>query len=129
MGVRAEQIENRLAEVRRTRGIAASELARRLNVSRQTIYAIESGAYVPNTVLALHRARELEVGIQDLFSLPRPATSGPEFVDADVLGVSPPLQGQPVRMCQVDERWVGVPVTATPYFMPDADGLIGRPKR
>ena len=54
------KVENRLAEIRKGRGIGASDLARRVNVSRQTIYAIEIGTYVPNTQVALHLARELE---------------------------------------------------------------------
>ncbi len=36
-------VESRLSVIRRTRGIRAAELARRVGVSRQTIYAIESG--------------------------------------------------------------------------------------
>jgi molybdate-binding protein len=29
-----------------------------------------------------------------------------------------------VRICQIGSRWVGVPVSATPYYMPEADGVI-----
>ena len=50
-------VENRLSQVRKSRGVGASDLARRVNVSRQTIYAIEAGTYVPNTEVALHLAR------------------------------------------------------------------------
>ena len=49
--------------------MGASDLARRVNVSRQTIYAIEAGTYVPNTEVALNLARELEVTVDELFSL------------------------------------------------------------
>ena len=59
-------IENRLAQIRKSRGIGASDLARRVKVSRQTIYAIEAGTYVPNTELALHMERELEVTVDEL---------------------------------------------------------------
>ncbi len=38
-------------------------------MSRQTIYAIEAGTYVPNTEVALNLARELEVTVDELFSL------------------------------------------------------------
>ncbi len=48
-----DAIANRLGEVRKHRGVGATELARRVGVSRQTIHAIESGAYVPNTAVAL----------------------------------------------------------------------------
>src|ERR1039457_5196225 len=54
------RIRNRLAETRKRRGVGAAGLAGRVGVSRQTIYAIEAGTYVPNTEVALHLARELE---------------------------------------------------------------------
>ena len=38
-------------------------------MSRQTIYAIEAGTYVPNTEVALNLARELEVTVDELFTL------------------------------------------------------------
>ena len=60
------RVENRLAQFRKSRGLGTSELARRVNVTRQTIYAIEAGTYVPNTEVVLHLARELEVGIDEL---------------------------------------------------------------
>jgi len=62
-------IENRLAQIRKSRGIGASDLARRVNVSRQTIYAMEAGSYVPNTLVALRLARVLEVSVEELFRL------------------------------------------------------------
>src|SRR5260370_42077588 len=64
------RIQNQLSAVRRSRGIGAADLARRVGVSRQTIYAIEAGTYVPNTEVTLHLARELEVTVEELFSLP-----------------------------------------------------------
>jgi putative molybdopterin biosynthesis protein len=42
---------------------------------------------------------------------------------------TPPAKGQPVRICQVGSRWVTVPVSATPYYMPDADGIVKRASR
>ena len=121
------RIENRLGQVRKNRGIGASELARRINVSRQTIYAIEAGTYTPNTEVALHLARELEVSVDELFSLSAGSQNAPESLVAEVLSASVPPKGQPVRICQIGSRWVSVPVSATPYFMPEADGIIRRP--
>src|SRR5215468_10400060 len=95
------RIENRLAQVRKSRGIGASDLARRVNVSRQTIYAIETGTYVPNTEVALHLARELEVTVDELFSLSPASGSGQESVTAEVLSPSAPVKGQAVRICQI----------------------------
>jgi molybdate-binding protein/DNA-binding XRE family transcriptional regulator len=105
--------------------VGASDLAKRVNVSRQTIYAIEAGTYVPNTELALHLARELEVTVDDLFALTAGARASTASVAAEMLSASEPVEGQPVRVCQVTgSRWVGVPVSATPYYLPEADGLV-----
>jgi putative molybdopterin biosynthesis protein len=118
------RVANRLAEVRKSRGVGASDLARRVDVSRQTIYAIEAGTYVPNTEVALNLARQLEVTVDELFSLHDSACKTTESLAAEVLSATPAVKGQPVRICQIGSRWVGVPVSATPYYMPEADGII-----
>lgn len=117
-------VQSRLSQVRKSRGIAASDLARRVNVSRQTIYAIEAGTYVPNTEVALHLARELEVTVDDLFALQHGVQKTPESLPVEVLSVSPPAKGQPVRICQTGSRWIGIPVSASPYYLPEADGVV-----
>ena len=109
------RVENRLAQLRKSRGVGASDLARRVNVSRQTIYAIEAGTYVPNTEVALNLARQLEVSVDELFSLQDDPAAGSEGLPAEVLSSEPPCNGQPVRICQIGARWVGVPVSASPY--------------
>src|SRR5215475_13238324 len=114
------RVENRVEQIRKSRGVGASDLARRVHVSRQTIYAIEMGTYVPNTEVALHLARELEVTVDELFSLSSGAQKTPESLSAEVLSSSPAPTGQPVRICQIGSRWVSVPVSATPYYMPEA---------
>ena len=122
-------VESRLGEIRRKRGLGASNLARRVNVSRQTIHAIEAGTFVPNTEVALRLARELEVPVDELFCLRQPAVAPAESLSADVSSAAAPAEGQPVRICRVGERWVGVPVSAAPYYLPEADGIISRPDR
>jgi len=117
-------VENRLAAMRKSRGVGASDLARRVHVSRQTIYAIEAGTYVPNTETALLLARELEVTVDELFSLQQGTEASPESLSAEVLSAAPPERGQPVRICQMGSRWISVPVTPFPYLMPEADGII-----
>jgi len=123
------RVENRLAQIRKSRGVGASDLARRVHVSRQTIYAIEAGTYVPNTEVALNLARELEVTIDELFSLQERSRKSPESLPAEVLSVLAPANGQPVRICQVGSRWIGVPASASPYYIPEADGVIRRAGR
>ena len=63
------RVHSRLAAVRRKRGMAAAALASASGVSRQTIYAIEAGDYLPNTVVALRLASALETRVEDLFQL------------------------------------------------------------
>src|SRR5579871_875813 len=112
-------VQNRLAEIRKSRGIGAADLARRVQVSRQTIYAIEAGTYVPNTEVALHLACELEVTVDELFSLTAGTQESPESLAADLLSAGAPENGQPVRVCQMGSHWVGVPVTSSPYYLPE----------
>jgi len=120
------RVQNRVGEIRKSRGVGASELARRVGVSRQTIYAIELGTYVPNTEVALNLAKELEVTVDELFLLQDGPQKAAESLAAEVLSSGPSVKGQPVRVCQIGSRWVSVPVSASPYYMPEADGIIKR---
>jgi putative molybdopterin biosynthesis protein len=123
------RVENRLAQIRKSRGVGASDLARRVHVSRQTIYAIEAGTYVPNTEVALNLARELEVTVDELFLLQELSQKSPESLAAELLSAATPSKGQPVRICQIGARWVGIPVSSAPYYIPEADGIIKRAGR
>ncbi len=119
-------IKNRLGDIRRNRGVGATDLARRVGISRQTVYAIETGAYIPNTEVTLRLARELEVSVEELFALETEKPKDPESLSSEVLSATKPVQGQPVRVCQVGERWISVPVSASPYYLPEADGVIAK---
>jgi putative molybdopterin biosynthesis protein len=123
------RVDNHLAEIRKSRGVTAADLARRVDVSRQTIYAIELGTYVPNTEVALNVARELEVTVDELFSLQVGSRKPAESLAAEVLSAATPAKGQPVRICQIGSRWVCVPVSASPYYLPEADGIIKGARR
>ena len=68
------RVQSKLATIRKARGVGASELAKKVHVTRQTIYAIEAGTYVPNTEVTLRLARELEVTVEELFFLPSERT-------------------------------------------------------
>ena len=61
-------MNNRLRVLRAERQWSQSELATRLNVSRQTIHAIESGKYDPSLPLAFKVARLFKLKIEDVFS-------------------------------------------------------------
>src|SRR6267378_1213148 len=117
------RVQSRLAQIRKSRGVGASDLARRVRVSRQTIYAIEAGTFVPNTEVALNLARELEVSVEELFSLQQASRTSPGSLTAELLSAAAPANRQPVRICQIGSRWVGIPVSASPYYLPEADGI------
>jgi putative molybdopterin biosynthesis protein len=120
------EIENNLALLRQKRGLAAAHLAEMAGVSRQTIYAMEAGSYVPNTAVALKLARVLEVRVEELFSLPG-NLPGPEFrVEQAALlpGTPSPQEGQPVQLCQVDDRLVAAAPSPVPWYFPASDAIL-----
>ena len=61
-------MRNGLPALRRARGWSQLELARQLNVSRQTINAIETGRYDPSLPLAFRLAVLFERRIEEIFS-------------------------------------------------------------
>ncbi len=62
-------MKNRLKVQRAEHNFSQAELAEKIGVSRQTINSIETGRYVPSTVLALKLARTFGVGVEELFTL------------------------------------------------------------
>lgn len=60
-------MKNRLKELRSERGWSQGELAVRLDVSRQTVNAIENGRYDPSLPLAFAIARTMGLRIEDIF--------------------------------------------------------------
>ncbi|WP_374320585.1 helix-turn-helix transcriptional regulator [Pseudoxanthomonas kaohsiungensis] len=61
-------MNNRLRELRDARGWSQGELAERLDVSRQTVNALETGKYDPSLPLAFRIARLFGLSIEDVFS-------------------------------------------------------------
>ncbi len=66
-------MRNRLRALRAERGWTQQDLAQRLEVSRQTVNAIETGRYDPSLPLAFRIARTFESTIEALFEPDRPA--------------------------------------------------------
>ncbi len=60
-------MNNRLRELRDVRGWSQGELAERLDVSRQTVNALETGKYDPSLPLAFRIARLFALRIEDVF--------------------------------------------------------------
>ncbi len=60
-------MKNRLEELRRQQKIKQEDLARALEVSRQTIGSLENGRYNPSIQLAFKIARYFSMNIEDIF--------------------------------------------------------------
>ncbi|HPX51857.1 MAG TPA: helix-turn-helix transcriptional regulator [Candidatus Pacearchaeota archaeon] len=58
---------NKIKILRAERGITQEELAEAVNVTRQTIIAIEKNKYVPSLELAFRIARYFDKGIEEVF--------------------------------------------------------------
>lgn len=63
----AISVKNRLRVLRAERQWSQAELAQRLEVSRQTVNAVETGKYDPSLPLAFKIARLFERPIEEVF--------------------------------------------------------------
>lgn len=62
-------MKNRIRVERAELNITQAQLAERIQVSRQTINAMESNKYVPSTILALKIARVFNKSVEQIFFL------------------------------------------------------------
>ncbi len=122
------RVRTRLQQIRKARGVSASDLAGRVGVSRQTIYAIEDGTFVPNTVVSLELSRALDVAVEEIFSLVDKEAAKP-FKARLLTTPQWASNGQLVRVCRVKGRVAAVPVSPFPAYIPLADGIIQSRKR
>lgn len=65
--IRRDDMENRIAELRKARRISQAELAEAVAVTRQTIISLESGRYNASLLLAHKIAKYFETTIEDIF--------------------------------------------------------------
>lgn len=65
--VRRDDMENRIAALRKARRISQAELAEAVAVTRQTIISLESGRYNASLLLAHKIARYFETTIEEIF--------------------------------------------------------------
>jgi len=117
-------IESNLAYYRQKRGLSAIDLAKKIDVSRQTIYAMETGTYVPNTAIALKLARVLDVSVEDLFRLD--AVDAPAVVEtAELMPSDVEAQpGLPVQVCEVGNRLIAMLPAPVVWGLPPADAVL-----
>ena len=62
-------MKNNIKQLRKSKGLRQEDMAVLLNVSRQTIIAIENNKYNPTLELAMKMARLLDTTIEELFIL------------------------------------------------------------
>ena len=60
-------MDNDLKALREARGLTQGQLADRLDVSRQTVNALETGRYDPSLPLAFKLAQLFDCRIEDIF--------------------------------------------------------------
>lgn len=64
-----EKIKNEVSTYRTRMGVTQEDLASKVNVSRQTIIALEKGNYTPSILLALKIASFFKVPVEKLFTI------------------------------------------------------------
>jgi len=69
-------MENRLRLLRAERNWSQQDLGQRLEVSRQSVNAIETGKYDPSLPLAFRIAELFGLAIEDIFVSPASRSSG-----------------------------------------------------
>lgn len=62
-------IDNQIKKLRIEKNITQEELGHVLNVSRQTIIAIEKGNYTPSLLLAMQTAKFFKLPVEKIFIL------------------------------------------------------------
>lgn len=62
-------MKNNIKVERAKKNLTQAELASLIQVSRQTINAMELGKYVPSTILALRLAKVFETEVEQIFQL------------------------------------------------------------
>jgi putative transcriptional regulator len=60
-------VRNDVSDLRKVRGLSQQDLARAMDVSRQTINSIEKERYTPSLPLAIALARYFEKPVEEVF--------------------------------------------------------------
>ena len=122
----ASNIENRLRELRNSKGLSQTDLAIMSGITRQAVWAIEANQYLPTTAVALRLAGVLNCRVEDLFSL----ISTGEVVQGELISASAtgiPAHNARVKVAQVGNRLIVRPVAHLGDLLNyaiSADGLI-----
>ncbi len=65
----SDKIKNEVGKLRTQIGMTQEELALKVNVSRQTIIALEKGNYTPSILLAIKIAGFFKIPIEKIFKI------------------------------------------------------------
>ena len=121
----AGRLHNNLKALRRHLGLNQQELAERAGVTRQTIGGVESGLYLPSTLVALRLAKALGCRVEDLLWLEEETTR------LDVVPAASVPMGCASRLllARVGNRWIAHPLcgeqTVRTELLPaDAEGYL-----
>ncbi|SDN72523.1 putative transcriptional regulator [Psychrobacillus sp. OK028] len=63
------KVKNRIKEIRLTKGISQIQMAEDLQITRQTINAVENHKYNPSLELALKLISYFDVALDEIFTL------------------------------------------------------------
>jgi putative molybdopterin biosynthesis protein len=108
---------NRVRELREASGLSQVALAEAVQLTRQSIGAIEAGRAMPAVDVALRIARALECQVEDLFSQQSEVTIVAESTAAKTRGR--------VALAHIRGRWVCYPLAAD-GLRHSADGLVAK---
>ena len=61
------EFNEKLQELRKQKGLTQEELAKALEVSRQTIGSLENGRYNPSIILAFKISKYFNMSIEEIF--------------------------------------------------------------
>jgi putative transcriptional regulator len=64
-----QELSNQIKVQRAMKNITQEELAAQIGVTRKTINTIETGKFVPSTILAIKLARYFGIKVEELFTL------------------------------------------------------------
>src|SRR6267378_2693011 len=121
----ADRLHNNLKVLRLRLGLNQQELARRAGVTRQTISGVESGLYLPSTLVALRLARALGCRVEDLLWLEEEAAS----LDVVPAASVPVGCASRLLLARVGDRWIAHPLSGdqtlrTELLPADAEGRL-----